>query len=145
MEYVHLIKTPATDLNALAPIRSLETCVKLMLMNVLFWVCSRSSLLVNVIHGTFITEPCLFGGSCTNTRGFFSCTCPPDRRGHRCQYQILCDDDTRCDDGETCVETLANVNGFVCDSTQPNETLTIQLNGDVTDDILSEAVYIVVS
>jgi len=70
--------------------------------------------------------------------------CPADRRGHRCQYEILCDDN-RCADGETCVETLANINGFVCDSTQSDETLTIELNGDITEDVLSVAVFIVVS
>ena len=71
--------------------------------------------------------------------------CPPNRRGHRCQYEILCDNASRCADGETCVETLANVNGFVCDSTLPGETLTIQLSTGVTEDVLSEAVYSVVS
>lgn len=71
--------------------------------------------------------------------------CPTGRRGHRCQYEILCDDPSRCADGETCVETVANMDGFVCDSTQPNETLTIQLSGSITEDMLSEAVFNVVS
>ena len=44
-----------------------------------------------------------------------------------------------------CVETLANINGFVCDSTPASETLTTQLSEGVTEDMLSEAVYIVVS
>ena len=57
----------------------------------------------------------------------------------------MCDDPSRCADGETCVETLANINGFVCDATPPGETLTIQLSEGVTEDVLSEAVYIVVS
>lgn len=57
----------------------------------------------------------------------------------------MCDDPTRCADGETCVETLANINGFVCDATLPSEALTIQLSEGVTEDVLSETVYIVVS
>lgn len=44
-----------------------------------------------------------------------------------------------------CVETLANSDGFVCDSTLPDKTLTIQLSEGVTEDMLSEAVYNVVS
>ena len=101
---------------------------------------------VFIIYNTcFITEPCLFGGTCTNTRGSFSCTCPSGRRGHRCQYEILCDNASRCADGETCVETLANSNGYVCDSTPANESLIIRLSEGVTEDMLSEVIYNVVS
>lgn len=73
------------------------------------------------------------------------CSCPPDRRGHRCQYEILCDNGSRCPDGETCVETLANIDGFVCDSTPANETLTIQLSEGVTPEILEEELFNLVS
>ena len=59
---------------------------------------------------------------------------------------MLCDNSSsQCADGKTCVETVANVNGFVCDSTPANETLTIQLNNGVTPDILEEQVYNFVS
>jgi len=57
----------------------------------------------------------------------------------------LCNDDSLCAEGETCVETLANVGGFVCDSTPANETLIIQKSEGVTEDILSEALYNMVS
>ena len=87
----------------------------------------------------------MFGGTCANTPGFFNCSCPPGRRGHRCQYEILCDNSNRCADGETCIETLANVNGYVCDSTAANETLTIQLSEGVTAEILEEQLYDLVS
>ena len=87
----------------------------------------------------------MFGGNCTNTDGFFTCTCPPNRRGHRCQYEILCDNDTLCADGETCVETLANINGYVCVSTQANSTLSINLREGVSRDIIDEEVYNLVS
>jgi len=90
--------------------------------------------------------PCLFGGNCTNTDGFFACSCPPNRRGHRCQYEILCDNDTLCGDGETCVETLASSNGYVCvSSTQANNTLTIMLREGISPDALNEEVYNLVS
>jgi len=58
---------------------------------------------------------------------------------------MLCNDGSLCTVGETCVETLANVNGFVCDSTPANETLIIQKSEGVTEDKLSEAVYNMVS
>jgi len=80
-----------------------------------------------------------------NTPGFFTCTCPPGRRGHRCQYEVLCSNDSLCAEGETCVETLANVNGFVCDSTPANGTLTIQLAEGVTPEALDEQIYNLVS
>ena len=87
-----------------------------------------------------LIEPCLFGGICTNTGGSFTCTCPPDRRGHRCQYQILCVDDSVCDN-ETCVETLANTDGYVCVSTPVNMSLQITVSDGRSLDELSETVY----
>ena len=97
-----------------------------------------------IVYGLPI-GPCLFGGNCTNTPGFFMCSCPPGRRGHRCQYDTVCNNASRCADGETCVETLASIDGFVCDMTPSNSTLTIQLSEGLTPEILDEQMYNLVS
>ena len=68
------------------------------------------------------------------------CTCPSDRNGHRCQYQTRCVNDT-CTNGTTCVETLVNIDGYVCDSTPEDMTVTISLNDGVNLNQLDEAVY----
>lgn len=101
--------------------------------------------LLHITEPFLVVEPCLFGGTCTNTRGSFTCACPADRRGHRCQYQILCIDDSLCDDNETCVETLANSDGYVCDSTPVDMSLRVTLSDGRSTDDLSEAVYNLVS
>ena len=80
-----------------------------------------------------------------NTEGFFSCSCPPGRNGHRCQYDTVCSNASRCADGEACVETLANIDGFVCDSTASNETVTVQLANGIAPEILDERIYNLVS
>lgn len=87
-----------------------------------------------------ITDPC-FGGTCVNTVGGFSCLCPPDMTGHRCQYQIRCVNNGVCTNDTTCVETLANINGYVCDSTPDDMAAIITLNNGVTSDQVDEAVY----
>ena len=93
--------------------------------------------------GISCTDPCL-AGSCTNDNGGFSCSCPADRTGHRCQYQIRCDDNV-CSNETTCVETLVNINGYVCDSTPDDMTVIVSLNDGVTLHQLDEEVYDLVS
>ena len=87
-----------------------------------------------------LTDPC-FGGNCTNTNGGLSCLCPSDRKGHRCQYQIRCNNDSLCAYGTTCVETVVNIDGYVCDSTPDNMATIIYLNDTVTMGQLDEAIY----
>ena len=86
-----------------------------------------------------VTAPCIVG-TCTNTLGSFQCTCPSGRRGHRCQYDVRCDNDSLCTEGE-CVETLADIDGYICDSTPDDMAATINLMAGVTADQLEEAVY----
>ena len=43
------------------------------------------------------------------------------------------------------METLANINGYVCVSTQVNNTLSINLREGVSRDIIDEEVYNLVS
>jgi len=83
--------------------------------------------------------PCIVG-NCTNTPGGFRCSCPSGRRGHRCQYDVRCDNDSLCTEGQ-CVETLINMEGYICDSTPDNMTVNINLMAGVTTDELEEAVY----
>lgn len=85
-------------------------------------------------------DPC-FGGNCTNTNGGFSCSCPSDRSGHRCQYQDRCADDSLCTNKTTCVETLVNIDGYACDSTPEDMAVIIRLSDGVTVDQLDEALY----
>ena len=105
---------------------------------------NTSAIIIDMTHiGISCTDPCLFG-SCTNDIGGFSCSCPADRIGHRCQYQIRCDDDV-CSNETTCVETLVNIDGYVCDSTPDNMTVVVFLNDGVTPSQLDEEVYDLVS
>ena len=90
-------------------------------------------------------DPCLFDSTCENTTGFFRCVCPPGREGHRCQYEIRCNNSSLCTEGETCVETVANPSGYVCISTPVSERLQIQLSDDVTTNQVNEALYRLVS
>lgn len=91
------------------------------------------------------TDPCLFESNCTNIQGLFTCMCPPGREGHRCQYEIKCNDSSLCTGQETCLETVANPSGYVCISTSLNETLRIQLKENVTINQVNEALYGLVS
>ena len=90
-------------------------------------------------------DPCLFESTCTNIPGLFECACPPGREGHRCQYEIKCNDSSLCAEGETCVETVANALGYVCISTPVEERLHIQQSEDVTINQVNEALYGLVS
>ena len=85
-------------------------------------------------------DPCLFESSCENTTGLFRCICPSGRKGHRCQYEIKCNDSSLCPD-ETCVETVANPMGYDCISTPVNQRLHIQLSDYVTVNQINEALY----
>ena len=90
-------------------------------------------------------DPCLFESNCTNVSGLFECICPPGREGHRCQYEIKCNDSSLCGGGETCVETVANALGYVCISTPVEERLHIQLSEGVNINQVNEALYGLVS
>ena len=68
------------------------------------------------------------------------CSCPIDRQGHRCQYQNRCDNESLCAD-DTCVETVVNMDGYVCDSTPDNMAVILTPSNDVTQDQLDEALY----
>lgn len=87
-----------------------------------------------------ITGPC-FNGNCTNTIGSFSCSCPPERNGHRCQYDNRCADGDLCTNGTMCVETLVNTNGYVCDSTPDDMAAIVTLDDGMTLAQLDEALY----
>ena len=87
-------------------------------------------------------DPCLFESSCENILGLFCCICPSGREGHRCQYEIKCNDSSLCLGGdETCVETVANPMGYDCISTPVNQRLHIQLSDHVTVNQINEALY----
>ena len=86
-----------------------------------------------------LLDPC-FTGTCTNTVGLFQCTCPENNTGHRCQYMISCND-TSCAEDETCVETVATMNGFVCVPTTSGQRLSIQLSEGVSANQLDEALF----
>lgn len=59
--------------------------------------------------------PCLYGGVCTNFLGSFSCACPANRTGFRCQYTDVClSQTTPCPPGTTCVETTTREGGYIC-------------------------------
>ena len=90
-------------------------------------------------------DPCLFKSTCANIQGFFQCICPPGKKGHRCQYEIRCNNSSLCTDEETCVETVVNPSGYVCISTPVSERLRIRLSDDVTTDQVNEALYELVS
>ena len=62
-----------------------------------------------------LTDPCQFGGTCTNTDGSFLCECPPEFTGHRCQYINVCNGTSNpCPHDQMCVETISNTRGYVC-------------------------------
>lgn len=61
-----------------------------------------------------LLAPCTSEGTCTNTDGSFICSCPSGTSGHRCQYTNVCDSQP-CPPGQTCVATVANVQGYVCE------------------------------
>lgn len=62
------------------------------------------------------SDPCQFGGSCTNSEGSFICVCPPGFTGHRCQYTDVCErTPSPCPADQMCVETISNTQGFVCE------------------------------
>ena len=98
---------------------------------------------IQVIHVKIkfimLTDPCLTG-NCTNIVGLFECACPPANTGHRCQYMISCNS-TSCAGGETCVETVATVRGFICVPMNSEQRLTIELNEGVSDNQLDEALF----
>lgn len=50
-----------------------------------------------------------------------------------------------CTNGTTCIETLVNIDGYVCDSTPDDMTVIITLSSGVTLDQLDEAAYDLVS
>ena len=59
-------------------------------------------------------DPCQLGGTCENTPGFFICTCLPGVTGHRCQFSDVCSS-SPCPSNHTCVLTVTNTDGFVCE------------------------------
>ena len=52
------------------------------------------------------TNPCLYGGTCVNSAGGFTCDCPPDRTGDLCQtyvpQPVNCSTSQMCLNGGTC-------------------------------------------
>ena len=60
------------------------------------------------------SDPCQFGGTCINApEGSFTCMCESGYVGLRCQYRNVCSNAT-CPEGLTCIHTIVNTNGFVC-------------------------------
>ena len=53
---------------------------------------------------------------------------------------MRCDNDSLCTEGQ-CVETLINMEGYICDSTPDNMAVNINLMAGVTADQLEETVY----
>lgn len=86
------------------------------------------------------TDPCLFGGTCTNTNGSFVCTCQPEYTGHRCQYSTVCETQTPCSEGLSCVATVTNSLGYVCVEVNDTETIAVTGSGDMTTGALDDIV-----
>ena len=63
---------------------------------------------------SFSSDPCGEYGSCTNTPGYFVCTCE-GRTGNRCQYPVTCLNVT-CSDGEVCISSLTQSTGYFCEA-----------------------------
>ena len=61
-----------------------------------------------------VADPCQFGGTCTNTNGSFSCQCADGFTGLRCQYSTVCETQSPCPSNLTCVATVTNAQGYVC-------------------------------
>ena len=61
----------------------------------------------------FTAEPCLFDGNCSNSDGSFSCACVPPYTGPLCQYTNSCSSNP-CPAGSVCVETVTNLQRYVC-------------------------------
>jgi len=61
-----------------------------------------------------VPDPCQFGGTCTDTDGSFFCACEAGFTGHRCQYSSICETQSPCPSNLTCVPTVINVQGYVC-------------------------------
>ena len=84
-----------------------------------------------LINGTakktvhFPSAPCQFGGTCTNTPGSFTCDCLPGYTGHLCQYTTVCETQTPCQTGLTCVETVTNTDGYVCENVSTSGSLVV--------------------
>ena len=75
-------------------------------------------------------EPCLSGGTCSNIPGSFACSCPPGVTGHRCQYGDTCSSPSPCPSNQTCVLTVTNTEGFVCQDLQEGDVLMVTVSGE---------------
>ena len=75
---------------------------------------------------TLPADPCQFGGTCTNTEGSFQCQCQSGFTGHRCQYNDVCERaESPCPANQTCVETISNTQGYVCQDVTTNGAVVV--------------------
>ncbi|XP_065199574.1 protocadherin-like wing polarity protein stan [Planococcus citri] len=68
------------------------------------------------------SNPCQHGGTCKRKEGGYTCLCPSQYTGEKCEIDLLADkcQPGVCHSGSTCVPLTQG--GFVCDDCAPNST-----------------------